>query len=123
MGRVGEWIRSMGRVGKQIQSMGQAQASDSTYESSAFARGSTTKIHGIVLVQYQQIEKGRLLITEELGMNLEKVELDMFSTCKKVTISKDDSVILDGAGDKKSIEERHEQLRSAIELSTSDYDE
>ncbi|KAK1313973.1 hypothetical protein QJS10_CPA06g00062 [Acorus calamus] len=62
------------------------------------------------------------LITEELGMNLEKFELDMFGTCKKVTISKDDSVILDGAGDKKSIEERCEQLRSAVELSTSDYD-
>ncbi|XP_073002345.1 chaperonin CPN60-2, mitochondrial [Typha latifolia] len=65
---------------------------------------------------------GGELITEELGMNLEKVEPHMFGTCKKVTISKDDTVILDGAGDKKSIEERCEQLRSAIELSTSDYD-
>ncbi|XP_072963726.1 chaperonin CPN60-2, mitochondrial [Typha angustifolia] len=65
---------------------------------------------------------GGELITEELGMNLEKVEAHMFGTCKKVTISKDDTVILDGAGDKKSIEERCEQLRSAIELSTSDYD-
>ncbi|KAK1313498.1 hypothetical protein QJS10_CPA06g01537 [Acorus calamus] len=59
----------------------------------------------------------KCLITKELGMNLEKVEMDMFGTCKKVT------VILDGADDKKSIEERYEQLRSAIELSTSDYDE
>ncbi|KAK1260398.1 CLIP-associated protein [Acorus gramineus] len=62
------------------------------------------------------------IITEELGMNLEKVEVDMLGTCKKVTISKDDTVILDGAGDKKSIEERCEQIRSAVELSTSDYD-
>ncbi|KAF7837376.1 chaperonin CPN60-2, mitochondrial [Senna tora] len=62
------------------------------------------------------------LITEELGMNLEKVDLDMLGTCKKVTISKDDTVILDGAGDKKAIEERCEQIRSAIENSTSDYD-
>ncbi|XP_077227582.1 chaperonin CPN60-2, mitochondrial [Tasmannia lanceolata] len=62
------------------------------------------------------------VITEELGMNLEKVELDMLGTCKKVTISKDDTVILDGAGDKKAIEERCEQLRSGIEASTSDYD-
>ncbi|KAL5990265.1 hypothetical protein ACLOJK_011162 [Asimina triloba] len=62
------------------------------------------------------------LITEELGMKLEKIEPDMLGTCKKVTISKDDTVILDGAGDKKAIEERVEQLRSAIELSTSDYD-
>ncbi|RVW13559.1 Chaperonin CPN60-2, mitochondrial [Vitis vinifera] len=64
----------------------------------------------------------RELITEELGLNLEKAELDMLGTCKKVTISKDDTVILDGAGDKKAIEERCEQIRSAIELSSSDYD-
>ncbi|XP_027366764.1 chaperonin CPN60-2, mitochondrial-like isoform X1 [Abrus precatorius] len=65
---------------------------------------------------------GGALITEELGLKLEKVDLDMLGTCKKITISKDDTVILDGAGDKKSIEERCEQIRSAIENSTSDYD-
>ncbi|KAE9612140.1 hypothetical protein Lal_00022215 [Lupinus albus] len=65
---------------------------------------------------------GGELITDELGMNLEKVDLDMLGTCKKITISKDDTVILDGAGDKKAIEERAEQIRSAIENSTSDYD-
>ncbi|KAL5217240.1 hypothetical protein ABZP36_017924 [Zizania latifolia] len=62
------------------------------------------------------------VITEELGMNLENLEPQMLGTCKKVTVSKDDTVILDGAGDKKAIEERAEQLRSAIEQSTSDYD-
>ncbi|GER50090.1 60 kDa chaperonin, partial [Striga asiatica] len=62
------------------------------------------------------------VISEELGMTLEDVELDMLGSCKKVTISKDDTVLLDGAGEKKSIEERCEQIRSAIELSTSDYD-
>ncbi|CAJ2676168.1 unnamed protein product [Trifolium pratense] len=46
----------------------------------------------------------------------------MFGSCKKITISKDDTVILDGAGDKKAIEERCEQIRSAVENSTSDYD-
>ncbi|CAE5970249.1 unnamed protein product [Arabidopsis arenosa] len=65
---------------------------------------------------------GGEVITDELGMNLEKVDLGMLGTCKKVTVSKDDTVILDGAGDKKGIEERCEQIRSAIELSTSDYD-
>ncbi|KAK4765781.1 hypothetical protein SAY86_026871 [Trapa natans] len=65
---------------------------------------------------------GGQVITEDLGMNLEKVDLDMLGSCKKVTISKDDSVILDGAGDKKIIEERCEQIRLAIEASTSDYD-
>ncbi|KAL7105668.1 hypothetical protein ACP275_07G058300 [Erythranthe tilingii] len=65
---------------------------------------------------------GGQVITEELGMNLDDVELDMLGSCKKVTISKDDTVVLDGAGEKKSIEERCEQIRSTIELSTSDYD-
>ncbi|CAL9769940.1 unnamed protein product [Musa acuminata subsp. burmannicoides] len=65
---------------------------------------------------------GGSVITEELGMNLEKVEFDMLGTCKKVSISKDDTVVLDGAGDKKALEERCEQIRSAIEVSTSDYD-
>ncbi|KAF6136556.1 hypothetical protein GIB67_016012 [Kingdonia uniflora] len=52
-----------------------------------------------------KLRAGTKLITEKLGINLEKVELEMLSTCKKVTISKDESVILDGAGDKKTIEE------------------
>ncbi|XP_038720329.1 chaperonin CPN60-2, mitochondrial [Tripterygium wilfordii] len=65
---------------------------------------------------------GGELITEELGMNLEKVDLDMLGSCKKVTVSKDDTVVLDGVGDKKAIEERCEQIRAAIESSTSDYD-
>ncbi|KAJ6694976.1 CHAPERONIN CPN60-2 MITOCHONDRIAL [Salix koriyanagi] len=65
---------------------------------------------------------GAEVITEELGLNLEKVDLDMLGSCKKVTVSKDDTVILDGAGDKKFIEERCEQIRSAVESSTSDYD-
>ncbi|KAG6383620.1 hypothetical protein SASPL_156620 [Salvia splendens] len=65
---------------------------------------------------------GGQVITEELGMNLDDVELDILGSCKKITISKDDTVILDGSGEKKSIEERCEQIRSAVELSTSDYD-
>ncbi|KAG2554855.1 chaperonin CPN60-1, mitochondrial-like isoform X1 [Panicum virgatum] len=65
---------------------------------------------------------GAEVITEELGMDLENFEPQMFGTCKKVTISKNDTVILDGAGDKKAIEERAEQLRSVIEQSTSDVD-
>ncbi|KDP33373.1 hypothetical protein JCGZ_12922 [Jatropha curcas] len=65
---------------------------------------------------------GGEVITEELGLNLEKVDIDMLGSCKKITVSKDDTVILDGAGDKKAIEERCEQIRSGIELSASDYD-
>lgn len=65
---------------------------------------------------------GGELITEELGMNLEKVDANMLGSCKKATTSKDDTIILDGAGDKKAIEERCEQIRAAIKSSTSDYE-
>lgn len=65
---------------------------------------------------------GGNVISEELGMDLEKIEYDMLGTCKKATISKDDTVVLDGAGDKKAIEEQCEQIRAGIEASTSDYD-
>ena len=50
------------------------------------------------------------LVSEEVGLNLEKVTADMLGSAKKVTISKDDTIILDGGGDKKSIEERCEQV-------------
>nr|XP_043611207.1 chaperonin CPN60-2, mitochondrial-like [Erigeron canadensis] len=65
---------------------------------------------------------GGELITEELGMSLEKVDFKMLGSCKKVTVSKDDTVVLDGAGDKKSIEERCKQIRSAMESTTNEYD-
>lgn len=65
---------------------------------------------------------GGQVITEDLGLKLEKVQIEMLGSAKKVTISKDDSIILDGGGDKKGLEERCEQIRSSIEASTSDYD-
>ncbi|CAL5413690.1 unnamed protein product [Camellia sinensis] len=65
---------------------------------------------------------GGNLITEELGMNLENVDLDMLGSCKKAIITDHDTVVIDGAGDKEALEERCEQIRSAIDLSTSDYD-
>ncbi|KAK5784074.1 hypothetical protein PVK06_038592 [Gossypium arboreum] len=65
---------------------------------------------------------GGQVITEELGLDIEKVGAEVLGSCKKVTVSKDDTIILDGAGDKASIEERCDQIRSAIGSSTSDYD-
>jgi chaperonin GroEL len=55
---------------------------------------------------------GGEVISEEIGMNLENFDFQMLGTCKKVTVSKDDTVILDGAGDKKNIEERAEQVHA-----------
>lgn len=62
------------------------------------------------------------MISEELGYKLEKVELSMLGRAKKVSVSKDDTIFLDGAGDKAAITERCEQIREAVDRSTSDYD-
>ncbi|KAM3216680.1 hypothetical protein P3L10_026121 [Capsicum annuum] len=51
---------------------------------------------------------GGQVVREELGLSIENMEFEMLGTCKKVTISKDDTIILDGVGQKKSIEERYE---------------
>ncbi|KAI8017032.1 hypothetical protein LOK49_LG04G02603 [Camellia lanceoleosa] len=54
---------------------------------------------------------GGEVITEERGLNLDKVQMNMLGTAKKVTVSLDDTIILHGGGDKKQIEERCEQVR------------
>jgi chaperonin GroEL len=65
---------------------------------------------------------GGQLISEDLGIKLENVTIDMLGTAKKVTITKDDTTIIDGAGDKAGIEGRVTQLKAQIEDTTSDYD-
>ncbi|MCB1591186.1 MAG: chaperonin GroEL, partial [Alphaproteobacteria bacterium] len=62
------------------------------------------------------------LISEDLGIKLENVDLKMLGTAKKVTISKDETVIVDGAGKKKDIEARCSQIRAQIDATDSDYD-
>jgi hypothetical protein len=52
------------------------------------------------------------LISEDLGLKLEKVKPDMPGSAKRVTVSKDDTIIMDGEGDKKDIEEQCEQVQS-----------
>ena len=65
---------------------------------------------------------GGQLISEDLGIKLENVTLDMLGRAKKVTISKDDTTIVDGAGEKSEIEGRVAQIKAQIEETTSDYD-
>jgi chaperonin GroEL len=62
------------------------------------------------------------VISEDLGIKLESVTLDMLGRAKKVTITKDDTTIVDGAGDKDGIEGRISQIKRQIEDTTSDYD-
>ena len=65
---------------------------------------------------------GGQVISEELGMKLENVTLDMLGTAKRVEITKDDTTIIDGAGNKADIEGRTAQIRQEIAQTTSDYD-
>ncbi|HEV2676241.1 MAG TPA: chaperonin GroEL [Aliidongia sp.] len=62
------------------------------------------------------------LISEDLGIKLENVTLDMLGSAKKVMITKEDTTIVDGAGGKEAIEARTGQIRAQIEETTSDYD-
>ena len=65
---------------------------------------------------------GGQLISEDLGIKLESVTLEMLGKAKKVTITKDDTTIVDGSGDKAGIEGRISQIKKQIEDTTSDYD-
>ena len=65
---------------------------------------------------------GGQVISEELGLSLEKVEEEMLGTCAKIKIGKDDTIILNGEGNKINIEERCSFIREALDKSTSDYE-
>ena len=65
---------------------------------------------------------GGQVISEDLGIKLENVTLDMLGKAKKVTITKDDTTIVDGVGEKAAIEARISQIKKQIEDTTSDYD-
>ncbi len=62
------------------------------------------------------------MISEEIGLNIEKSTLEDLGTAKRVVITKDDTTIIDGAGNSTEIENRIDQIRQEIEASTSDYD-
>ena len=65
---------------------------------------------------------GGQVISEDLGIKLENVSLDMLGTSKKVTISKEETTIVDGAGEKADIDGRVSQIKMQIEETSSDYD-
>ncbi|WP_420470563.1 chaperonin GroEL [Brevundimonas sp. FT23042] len=65
---------------------------------------------------------GGQVISEDLGIKLENVTLDMLGRAKKVTITKDDTTIVEGVGEKADIEGRVAQIKAQIEATTSDYD-
>jgi len=65
---------------------------------------------------------GGRVITEDLGIKLESVTLDDLGTAKRVIVDKDDTTVIEGAGDHKVIEGRVQAIRKQVEESTSDYD-
>jgi chaperonin GroEL len=65
---------------------------------------------------------GGTVIAEELGLTLEKATLKDLGKAKRVEVAKEDTTIIDGAGDSKAIEARVKQIRQQIEEATSDYD-
>ena len=74
------------------------------------------------MLQDIAILTGGQVISEDLGMKLENVTIDMLGSAKRVTITKDTTTIIDGAGEKAEIEARVTQIRGQIEETTSDYD-
>ncbi|UWP92760.1 chaperonin GroEL [Aliiroseovarius crassostreae] len=74
------------------------------------------------MLQDIAILTGGQVISEDLGMKLESVTMDMLGTAKKIEITKDETTIVDGAGEKAEIEARVAQIRAQAEETTSDYD-
>lgn len=74
------------------------------------------------MLQDLAVLTGGQVISEELGIKLEKVTIDMLGAAKKITINKDSTTVIDGAGDKAAIAARVTQIRSQIEETASSYD-
>ena len=65
---------------------------------------------------------GGIVVSEEKGLKLEQATIEMLGTCDKITVSKDNTTIVNGGGDKQAIQERINQIKMEIKNTTSDYD-
>ena len=74
------------------------------------------------MLQDIAILTGGTVISSDLGMELEKATLDDLGVAKRVVITKDNTTIIDGAGEAQDIADRVDQIRKQIEESTSEYD-
>ena len=74
------------------------------------------------MVEDIAILTGGTVVSEDMGIKLENVDISMLGTSKKVVISKDDTVIVDGVGSKDQIQARCAQIRAQVAETTSDYD-
>jgi chaperonin GroEL len=74
------------------------------------------------MLQDLAVLTGGTVISEEVGLSLEKATLDELGTAKKIVVTKEETTVIDGAGKPADIEARVNQIRTQIEESTSDYD-
>ena len=74
------------------------------------------------MLQDIAILTGGLVISEDTGLKLEQATIDMLGSCDKVTVSKDNTTIVNGRGQKKLIQDRINQIKNEIANTTSDYD-
>jgi chaperonin GroEL len=74
------------------------------------------------MLQDIAILTGGNVITEDLGIKLENIDLSQLGQAKKIVVTKDDTTIIEGAGKKKDVQARCDQIRAQIEKTTSDYD-
>jgi len=68
------------------------------------------------------IATGATFISEDIGLELDDAELDVLGTCEKIIVSKDDTIIMGGAGEKAEVKERVATIEAGIETTTSEYD-
>ncbi|MEN6577418.1 MAG: chaperonin GroEL [Phycisphaerales bacterium] len=74
------------------------------------------------MLQDISILTGGQVVTEDLGIKLENVEVSQLGQAKRIVVTKDNTTIIEGAGKKKDIQARCDQIRAQIEKTTSDYD-
>lgn len=65
---------------------------------------------------------GGTVVSEEVGLTLEKSEMSVLGRCKNVTITKDDTIIMNGYGEKNALEDRVQVIQDQMEQTTSEYD-
>src|SRR6202161_2753881 len=65
---------------------------------------------------------GGIVVTEELGIKLESVDLESLGRARRIVVTKDDTTVIDGAGDRTAIDDRIRQLKAEIEATDSDWD-
>lgn len=74
------------------------------------------------MLQDIAILTGATVVSEEMGLTLEKTTIDMLGKCKKIVVTKEETTLVEGAGDKKKINEQISLIKRQIEETTSDYD-